>query len=89
MRFEDARGSLVAYLAGDMPDSIRTDLESHIRAALSLEPGCENLANLDSKTTGSDGVGPTFPAYHFAYYARSGSKVSFPFSYVSYLFEIS
>lgn len=74
MRIEDAQGSLVAYLAGDMPESIRCDLESSIRAALSLEPGSENLANIDSRKAGS--TGSPFPAYHFVYYARSGPKVS-------------
>lgn len=80
LRLEDSEGSLVAYLAGDMPESIRKDLENHIRAALSLEPGSESLVNMDSQTAGLDGVGPTFPAYHFAYYARGGSKVSFRLS---------
>jgi hypothetical protein len=58
-----------------MPESIRSDLESSIRAALALEPGTDNLVDLDSRKAGSQGVGPTFPAYHFAYYSRSGPKV--------------
>jgi hypothetical protein len=77
--FNDYDNSLIAFVSGSMPDDIRANLVKSINTALALEASSHHLQSQDSRETGSDGVGPKFPAYHFVYYSRSGAKVRFSF----------
>jgi len=54
-----------------MPDDMRSAMERNIRNAFRVDGG-PSLMETDSSTTSG---GHKFPAIHFAYYARHGTRV--------------
>jgi hypothetical protein len=64
-------GSLCASIWGDMPDDMRSSLECNLLNAFRVEGG-ESLTETDSSSTPG---GHKFPAIHFSYYARHGTRV--------------
>ena len=72
-------GSLLAFIAGDMPDHLRTSLERNVVSVL----GEDVLRSVES----ADDVYSDFGAIHFSWYSRCATKVRFIISISMMLFN--
>ena len=71
LQLQCAGGELLAFIAGDMPQSMRASLEHNVIAALahqSPEPVLQDVNSSQEETR--------FAAIHFSYYSRMSTKVS-------------
>ena len=66
--FQCADGTSLAFIAGDMPDYLRSSLETNILGAL----GSDVMRSVDSL----DDAYEDFGAIHFSWYSRCATKVS-------------
>jgi hypothetical protein len=63
--------SLSVSIWGDMPEDMRSSMDRNIRNAFRVEGGASLMETDSSSRSG----GQTFPAIHFSYYARHGTRV--------------
>ena len=71
----------LAVIVGTMPQAMRLRLESCLKAAFARVVDREVVAPLDTRqvteeTPGLKGAPPTFKCVHFAWWARSATRVS-------------
>lgn len=74
LRFNNSDKSLLALIAGDMPDHLQKSLNDSIEDLLKVSFGDGGLKDIDS---GAKGEAPAFPVLHFACYNRCSTKVRF------------
>lgn len=79
IRLNCSDGSIGVFVWGDMPKDMRSSLERNIRSAL-IASGGSSLINTDSSDVPN---GNNFPAIHFDYYARNGTRVHILFQFNS------
>ncbi|KAH9939224.1 hypothetical protein B0H21DRAFT_825258 [Amylocystis lapponica] len=67
-----ADNSLLAFIAGDMPAEMRDSLERNLRNAFVVEAEEDCVLQPHDSATAEEGF--LFPALHFCYYSRNGTR---------------